>query len=96
MNTTVAVRIIGCLIFIFLLAVSAVPKQSVAASKQPNIIFVLTDDQRLEDLEHMPNAIRLLRDQGMSFNNYFSNVSLCCPSRASISSASFGPQLPAG
>lgn len=84
MKTRTALSIVKGMIFTFLLIAPAVLNQSLAASKPPNIIFILTDDQRLEDVEHMPIAIRLLRDNGMSFNNYFSNVSLCCPSRTSI------------
>src|ERR1039457_6871380 len=51
---------------------------------KPNIVFILTDDQRLEDIEHMPRLNKLLVGQGISFENYFSTVSLCCPSRTSI------------
>lgn len=31
-----------------------------AEAKRPNIIFILTDDQRLEDIEHMPILNRLM------------------------------------
>jgi len=56
----------------------------VAQGVSPNIVFILTDDQRLEDIAHMPRLNKLLIEHGMSFSNYFSSVSLCCPSRASI------------
>ncbi|HEY9716446.1 MAG TPA: sulfatase [Trichormus sp.] len=55
-----------------------------AGGNQPNIVFILCDDQRLEDIAHMPKLHHLIVDQGMSFNNYFSTVSLCCPSRTTI------------
>lgn len=48
---------------------------------QPNIILVLTDDQTL-DIGHMPYLSS--RTDWTSFTNAFENVSLCCPSRASI------------
>jgi arylsulfatase A-like enzyme len=54
------------------------------AAAKPNIIFILTDDQRLEDIKHMPILQRLLVRDGISFQNYFCNVSLCCPSRTAI------------
>ncbi len=57
---------------------------ALAEEKRPNIIFILTDDQRLEDIEHMPILNRLMVAEGTQFTNYFSNVSLCCPSRTSI------------
>jgi N-acetylglucosamine-6-sulfatase len=63
---------------------SGVEKVEVVAKDRPNILFILTDDQRLEDIQHMPTLQKLLVAQGMSFDNYFSNVSLCCPSRTSI------------
>ncbi len=52
--------------------------------KNSNIIFILTDDQRLEDIKHMSKLNELLVHQGISFTNYFDTVSLCCPSRTSI------------
>jgi arylsulfatase A-like enzyme len=55
-----------------------------AADSKPNIIFILTDDQRLDEIKHMPILQSLLVRQGISFQNYFCNVSLCCPSRTSI------------
>jgi N-acetylglucosamine-6-sulfatase len=50
---------------------------------QPNIIFILTDDMRYDDLEYMTETSHLA-DQGMSFQNTFVSNPLCCPSRATI------------
>jgi len=55
-----------------------------ANQSHPNIVFILCDDQRLEDITHMPKLNHLIVDQGMLFSNYFSTVSLCCPSRTTI------------
>jgi arylsulfatase A-like enzyme len=55
-----------------------------AKPAHPNILFILTDDQRLGDIEHMKSLNSLLVEQGAFFKNYFDNVSLCCPSRTSI------------
>jgi len=49
---------------------------------RPNILFVLTDDMALGDLAFMPNTRALIGDQGATFDNYFVNSSVCCPSRA--------------
>ena len=60
-----------------------------ASDQQPNIIFVLTDDQRYDELGFMnpvletPNLDELARD-GVHFRNAFVTTSLCSPSRASI------------
>jgi len=73
-------------VLIMLAATWLSPDSAVAAEhkSKPNILFILTDDQRLEDIKHMPRLNKLLVNQGMSFENYFSTVSLCCPSRTSI------------
>jgi len=54
-----------------------------------NVIFVLTDDQRYDELAflnpvlHTPNMDALARE-GVHFSNAFVTTSLCSPSRASI------------
>ena len=53
-------------------------------STKPNIIFILTDDQDLETLAHMPRVQALLVKQGLVFKNAFITTPLCCPSRSSI------------
>ena len=52
--------------------------------KRPNIVFVMTDDQTLENLRVMHDTKRLLADQGATFNQYVVSYSLCCPSRATM------------
>lgn len=62
-----------------------------SAQKRPNIIFILTDDQRYDFLGFTgqfpwiktPN-IDALAKNGMVFKNAFVTTSLCSPSRASI------------
>ncbi len=53
-------------------------------SSRPNIVVILTDDQRWDQLAGMPNVRSLLVGRGMTFTNAFVTTSLCCPSRASI------------
>ena len=55
-----------------------------AADMPPNIILVVTDDQRVDTLQYMPIVNELLVDQGVTFANAFAETPLCCPSRASI------------
>jgi arylsulfatase A-like enzyme len=57
---------------------------------RPNILFILTDDQRFDDLGCMgnkiiqtPNLDKLAAD-GVIFNNAFVTTAICCSSRASI------------
>ncbi len=60
-----------------------------ASSGQPNIIFVLTDDQRFDEVGFLnpvldtPN-MDALAERGVHFQNAFVTTSLCSPSRASI------------
>ena len=51
---------------------------------KPNILFVLTDDLDAAAVEYMPQVKSLIAERGVSFSNYFVNISLCCPSRATI------------
>ncbi|SMY28856.1 unnamed protein product [Zymoseptoria tritici ST99CH_1A5] len=56
------------------------------APSQPNIIFILTDDQdlHLDSLSYMPYLKKHLTDQGTSFKRHYCTVALCCPSRVSL------------
>ncbi len=66
-----------------------------AGNARPNIVFILTDDQRWDSLapvqkpdgtwvRPMPNVDDLLAAKGMTLTNYFLSDPLCCPSRSSI------------
>ena len=61
-----------------------------AFAKQPNVVFILTDDQRWDALSCMGNPhpqtpnIDRLAAEGALFKNHFCTTSLCSPSRASI------------
>lgn len=59
------------------------------AAAQPNIIFVLTDDQRYDEVGFLNPILRTpnmdaLAERGVHFRNAFVTTSLCSPSRASI------------
>lgn len=55
-------------------------------STPPNIILILADDLDLvlETVTTMPHLQALLAGQGVTFSNFFTNASICCPSRASL------------
>ena len=59
-------------------------REAVGATAKPNIVFILADDMRKDDLKYMPKTLAVLRDKGMSFSNAFVSNALCCPSRATI------------
>ena len=54
------------------------------AEPRPNILFILADDMKARDLDHMPNTQDLLVKQGVDFTKPWVTRSLCCPSRATI------------
>ena len=54
------------------------------APAQPNIVFILVDDMRKDDLKYMPKTKTLLQEAGMTFQNAFVSNALCAPSRATI------------
>jgi N-acetylglucosamine-6-sulfatase len=51
---------------------------------RPNIILILTDDQRFDSLFAMPQVQQDLVAHGVRFTNAIVSNSLCCPSRATI------------
>lgn len=67
-----------------------------AASTKPNIIFLLTDDQRWDALGAMGNSIIItphldsLAHAGVLFQNAYVTTSICCTSRASILTGQYG------
>jgi len=86
-----AVLLSAALVTVLALASWAgVPPQSPAtaaaasASARPNIVVVMADDMRTDDLRFMPVVRRLVVRTGLNFRNSFSPYPLCCPARASF------------
>jgi arylsulfatase A-like enzyme len=53
-------------------------------AQQPNILVLMLDDLRRDDLQFMPNTRRLITEQGVEFTNALAPQPLCCPARASF------------
>ena len=51
---------------------------------RPNVLVLMTDDMRADDLQYMPNARELIGARGVEFENALAPHPLCCPSRASF------------
>jgi arylsulfatase A-like enzyme len=86
-----AAALTGALVTVLALAAWAgVPPQSPAeaaparASARPNIVVVMADDMRADDLRFMSAVRRLVVRTGLTFRNSFSPYPLCCPARASF------------
>lgn len=80
-----------CKRFFFLLYFTGfLPMLALSQHKKPNIIFILTDDQRWDALGVMGNTILKtpsldkLANNGILFQNAYVTTSICCVSRASI------------
>jgi len=56
------------------------------ATKRPNIVFILTDDQdiKLNSLDYVPLIKKHLLDRGTLYKKHFCTTALCCPSRVSL------------
>jgi N-acetylglucosamine-6-sulfatase len=63
-----------------------VPSASPAppSAARPNVVMVLADDMRTDDLRWMPHVRSLLEDRGLSYANSFSPNPICAPARASL------------
>lgn len=51
--------------------------------RRPNVLLIMVDDMRADELRWMPNVRRLIGGQGVTFRNAFAGFPLCCPARAS-------------
>lgn len=76
--------------------VSPVPTTSTVAKPppgmrghQPNIVMIVTDDMRTDELPYMRNVMRLLVDRGTTFSKAISPHPLCCPARAELTTGEY-------
>jgi len=70
-----------------ILLAGAIPSaQGAGTVDPPNIVFVLTDDMRPDEMTMTANmkpngGLTGVRDHGVRFNKYISTDNLCCPGR---------------
>ncbi len=64
-------------------AMGVVPSAQ-AAQSRPNVVVVVTDDQRLDEMTYMPLTRQLIAGGGTTFTNAFATYPLCCPSRSTM------------
>lgn len=73
-------RLVACL----LVCVFSVGSVSIAAER-PNIVVIMTDDQRIDEATlAMPNVLDLIANEGVIFSNAIVHAPLCGPSRATF------------
>jgi arylsulfatase A-like enzyme len=56
---------------------------------RPNVVIIITDDQRIESMGPMRKTRAWFRRGGTEYLNAFATTPLCCPSRASIFTGRF-------
>jgi len=69
-------------IVICLICLAGVLHLRSAPPPQPNILVIMSDDQRLDDMRALVKTQALIGAQGTTFANTYVATSLCCPSRA--------------
>ncbi|HET7196079.1 MAG TPA: sulfatase [Nocardioides sp.] len=57
---------------------------SVPVQTRPNVLMIMVDDARADDLSYMPRTKALIGDRGVRFANSLAPYPLCCPARASV------------
>jgi arylsulfatase A-like enzyme len=70
---------------LLLIALAAPAPAPAAAAEKPNILVIITDDQRADGtLDVMPQTRRRIGAQGITFTEAHATTPKCCPSRASF------------
>lgn len=72
------------LLALALLSPALIVTPAAADPTQPNVVVILTDDMRADELKYLPNVRSLLRDHGLTFSRSYVSNALCCPSRTSL------------
>jgi arylsulfatase A-like enzyme len=76
----------GAALLLLVACTAAPPADTTRAARRPNIVFVLLDDARYDDLIDHPFAalphLQRLMTEGASFEHFYTSAPLCSPSRA--------------
>jgi arylsulfatase A-like enzyme len=87
---TVLARVLALFLALGMLLSSTAPEPADAKKKKkkrdprPNILIVMTDDQRRDTLEVMPAVRHWFQEHGRTFPNTYNATPLCCPDRATV------------
>jgi arylsulfatase A-like enzyme len=60
-----------------------------ARAGEPNVLIIITDDQRPDTMKFMPRTRKLFHEQGVRFTRAFATTPRCCPFRASLMTGQF-------
>lgn len=62
----------------------SVASRTILQQVRPNVVMIMVDDMRKDDLRYMPRTRRYLGGRGVTFANSLAPYPLCCPARASV------------
>ncbi len=80
-----SVALLGAFVLVACGLTPLTTERGVAPRNAPNVLVIVTDDQRAKDtLGVMPAVRKWFRKRGTRFSQAFATTPLCCPSRASI------------
>ena len=66
------------------------PAPEAARSSPPNVVYILVDDMRADEMRFLPRTQELLAERGMEFSEAIAPHPLCCPARAQILTGQYG------
>lgn len=84
-----AAAVLAGLITLAGLAIAAWGSRPAEGASRPNIVFLLTDDQSLDEMRALPRVKSLIGDPGVEFSRAYVSYPLCCPARASLFSGEY-------
>lgn len=62
----------------------AVTSRNTLQGSRPNVVVIISDDQRYHTMEFMPRTRGRIFEEGVEFTSGYVTTSRCCPSRSSI------------
>jgi arylsulfatase A-like enzyme len=68
---------------------TSIPEARAQVPAPPNVLVIITDDQRDRTMSQMPATRRIFKEGGTSYPNAFVTTPQCCPSRSSIFSGRY-------
>lgn len=81
---SLALGLAACLCLAGALGASAGNADAAKKKPRPNVVFIMSDDQRADEMKWMPKTRRLLGEAGTTFTRFLAPFPLCCPARMSV------------
>jgi N-acetylglucosamine-6-sulfatase len=69
---------------VLLIPTGGISAQDGGPASGPNVVVVMTDDQRYDDMATLPKTRRLIGSAGVTFTRAYVSYPVCCPARATF------------